>query len=80
MQVQSAFAKQIPYMLYPARTPVLFEMQLEIDLAVEKVIRGRSDAQSALDLADKNAQKAMDRDRKEEALRTTQKTTGGVAN
>lgn len=67
MQVQSAFAKQIPTMLYPARTPVLFELTLEIDLAVEKVMRGRTDAKNALDIATANAQKVVDRDVRETA-------------
>ncbi len=66
MQVQSAFAKQIPNMLYPARTPVLFEIALEINLAVEKVIRGRADAQDALDVANKNSQGFIARDRAEQ--------------
>jgi len=65
MPVQSAFSKQIPYMMYPPRTTVLFELTLEIDVAVEKVIRGTADAKTALDLADANAQKAIDRDRRE---------------
>jgi hypothetical protein len=62
MQVQSAFAKQIPWMKYPPRITTLFEMGIEINLAVEKVIRGRATAKEALDLANENAQKAMDRD------------------
>ena len=65
MQVQSAFAKQIPGMIYPPRTPILFELTLEIDLAVEKVMRGRATAKEALDIATVNVQKAIDRDREE---------------
>ena len=37
-------------------------MGIEINLAVEKVIRGRATAKEALDIANVNAQKAMDRD------------------
>ncbi len=65
MAVQSQFAKQVPHVLYPPRTPVLFELTLEIDLAVEKVIRGRTSAKEALDLANTNAQRFIDRDRSE---------------
>ena len=62
MQVQAAFAEQIPSMMYFPRIPVLFEMGVEINLAVEKVIRGRTSAKEALKVADENTQKAMDRD------------------
>jgi multiple sugar transport system substrate-binding protein len=62
MQVQYAFSKQIPFMKYPPRITTLFEMGIEINLAVEKVIRGRASAKAALDIANENAQKAMDRD------------------
>lgn len=63
LQVQSAFAEQIPNMKYMPRITVLFELGLEINLAVEKVIRGRASAKEALKIADENAQKAIDRDR-----------------
>jgi hypothetical protein len=49
-------------MMYFPRIPVLFEMGVEINLAVEKVIRGRTSAKEALKVADENTQKAMDRD------------------
>ena len=62
MQVQYAFSKQVPYMMYMPRITTLFEMGIEINLAVEKVIRGRATAKEALDIANVNAQKAMDRD------------------
>lgn len=62
MQVQASFAEQIPTMMYFPRIPVLFEMGVEINLAVEKVIRGRATAKGALKIADENTQKAMDRD------------------
>lgn len=65
MQVQAAFAKEIPTMLYPPRTPVIFEYMLEVDRAAEKVIRLQTTAKEALDEAQKNAQKVIDRDRKE---------------
>ena len=69
MQVQSAFAKQIPGMMYPPRTPVLFELTGEIDLAVEKVLRGRATAKEALTVASANAQKAIDRERSERGVK-----------
>ena len=62
MQVQYAFSKQIPTMMYMPRITVLFEMGVEINLAVEKVIRGRTSAKEALEIANVNTQKAMDRD------------------
>lgn len=65
MPVQFAFSKQIPHMMYPPRTPVLFELSLEIDLAVEKVMRGRATPKDALEVADKNTQRFIDRDRRE---------------
>lgn len=62
MQVQSAFAKQIPYMRYPPRTIALFELSTEIGLAVEKVVRGRATPEEALKVANENTQAAMDRE------------------
>lgn len=62
MQIQYAFSKQIPFMKYPPRITTLFEMGQEITLAVEKVIRGNAKAKEALDIANTNAQRAMDRD------------------
>jgi len=65
LPVQSAFAKQIPYVLYPPRTPTIFEFMLEVDLAVERVVRGQSEPKAALDTANKNCQAIIDRDRKD---------------
>lgn len=65
MQVQYAFAQQIPTMMYPPRTPVIFEFMLELDRAVESVVRGQAKPKEALDQANKNAQSVIDRDRKE---------------
>ncbi len=66
MQVQYAFSQQIPYMMYPPRTPILFELSLEIDLAVEKAMRGRATAAEALKVANDNTQRFLDRDRQEQ--------------
>ena len=65
MQVQNAFAKQIPTMMYPPRTTVLFETSTEIALAVEKAMRGRATPAEALKLANENAQRFLDRDKAE---------------
>ncbi len=68
MQVQYAFSKQIPNAMFPARTTALFEISLEIDLAVEKVLRGRASAKDALTVANTNSQKFIDRDRRERSV------------
>jgi multiple sugar transport system substrate-binding protein len=65
MPIQPAFATQIPHMMYLPRIAVLFEMSLEIDLAVEKVFRGRATPQEALDVANANFQRFLDRDKRE---------------
>jgi multiple sugar transport system substrate-binding protein len=65
LQVQSAFAKQIPYLMYPPRTPVIFEFSLAMDLAVESVVRKHATAEEALDKANKDCQDLLDRDRAE---------------
>lgn len=65
MQVQYAFSRQIPQMMYPPRTIALFEITLEIDLAVEKVTRGRATAAEALKVANAHAQQVIDRERAE---------------
>ena len=65
LQVQYAFSQQIPYMVYPPRTTVLFELTQEVDLAVEKVLRGRATPQQALDVANDNLKKIVDRDKSE---------------
>jgi multiple sugar transport system substrate-binding protein len=65
LQVQYAFSKEVPYVVYPPRSPLIFELTQEIDLAVEKVLRGRATATDALKFANANVQKAIDRDRLE---------------
>ncbi|MHB8636599.1 MAG: extracellular solute-binding protein [Fimbriimonadaceae bacterium] len=59
MQAQYQFSKQIPWMLYPPRTVYLFELTLEIDQAVEKVLRGRATAEQALQTADENFRRTI---------------------
>ncbi len=65
LQVQSAFAKQLPYLEYPPRTPLLFELIQEIDQAVERVLRGDMTAEKSLKVANDNVAKAIDRDKLE---------------
>jgi multiple sugar transport system substrate-binding protein len=64
-QVQYAFSKEVPYMSYPPRTPLLFELIQEIDQAVERVLRGELTPDAALKLANTNVVKAIDRDKLE---------------
>jgi multiple sugar transport system substrate-binding protein len=65
LAVQSAFARQIPNMRYLPRTPILFEINQELDIAVEKVIRGNATPKEALTIANTNVQKELDRDTSE---------------
>ena len=52
-------------MIYPPRTPLLFELIQEIDQAVERVLRGEMTPQAALELANSNVEKAIARDKEE---------------
>lgn len=63
LQAQYQFSRQIPWMLYPPRTVYLFELTLEIDLAVEKVLRGRATAQQALETANANYRRIVAQER-----------------
>ena len=54
LQAQYQFSTQIPGMLYPPRTVYLFELTLEIDQAVEKVLRDGVAPQAALEKANEN--------------------------
>jgi multiple sugar transport system substrate-binding protein len=62
LPVQYEFSKQIPNLRYPPKTVVLFEFQIEVDLAVEKVLRNRTTAAEALRVARENVQRFMDRE------------------
>ncbi len=62
MPVQYAFSKQIPYIQYPPRTPVEYEMNQEVNFAVEKAIRGDATPLEALKVANANVQKVLDAD------------------
>jgi len=52
-------------MTYPPRSPLLFELTQEIDQAVERVLRGEMTPKAALDLANSNLDKAIQRDKAE---------------
>lgn len=65
MQVQHAFAEQVPFMMYPPRSPVVVEIVNAINLAVDKAVRGLKSPKEALDQANKEAQDVIDRDRKD---------------
>ena len=64
-QVQHAFSLDIPKILYPPKSPKVFELVQAMDLAVESVIRGKANPKEALEAANKTAQGVIDRDRKE---------------
>jgi len=65
LQVQYAFSKEVPYMTYPPRSPLNFELIQEIDQAVERVLRAEMTPQAALTLANSNVVKAVERDKAE---------------
>jgi hypothetical protein len=48
--------------MFPPKTPYLFELQLEVDLAVEKAFRGRATPAEALAAATRNVQAFIDRE------------------
>lgn len=53
MPVQSAFARQIPFVRYEPQLPFIFEYLTEYNLAVEKILRGRATPEEALGAAEK---------------------------
>lgn len=59
MPVQYAFSKQLPYVKYPPRSPGLFELQQQIDYAVEKALRGRLSPRDSLIEARENFERFM---------------------
>jgi multiple sugar transport system substrate-binding protein len=63
MPVQSAFARQIPYVSYMPRIPFFFEFQTEFDTAIEKALRGSATPQAALDTATANVNAVIARQR-----------------
>jgi len=67
MRIQSAFAEQIPYAHYSPRVPFIFEFFSEFDLAVERAMRGTQPPLEALQIATRRINKAIERDRAENA-------------
>jgi multiple sugar transport system substrate-binding protein len=65
LQVQYAFSQQLDYVMYPPRTPLFQELSNQITLAVETAIRGRATPQQALEQADRDFKRYLDRDREE---------------
>jgi multiple sugar transport system substrate-binding protein len=63
MAVQSAFAREIPNVVYLPRLPFIFEYQTEFNNAVEKALRGSATPQEALDMATANINTIMARER-----------------
>jgi multiple sugar transport system substrate-binding protein len=64
MEIQSAFATQIPFVRYLPRLTVIFEFQTEFGLAIEKALRGRATPDEALATAQTNINRILARDRR----------------
>lgn len=64
MAVQSAFARQIPFVRYQPQLPFIFEYLTEYNLAVEKILRGRASAQEALGAAERRVNEIIAREAK----------------
>ncbi|MFM7323106.1 MAG: ABC transporter substrate-binding protein [Armatimonadota bacterium] len=62
MAVQSAFARQIPIVRYLPQLPFVFEYLTEYDLAVEKVLRGKSTPAEALGSAQARVEQVRNRE------------------
>lgn len=61
MPVQYAFSQQIPYIHYFPRTVNIFELNQELGLAIEQVIRRRKTPEDALAFANARIQESLDR-------------------
>lgn len=64
MPVQSAFARQVPYVTYFPRLPFIFEFLLEFNLAIEKAVRGRAAPGAALQAAQERINRIITRERR----------------
>jgi multiple sugar transport system substrate-binding protein len=71
MEVQSAFARQIPYLTYMPRLTYVFEFAREFNLAVEMAARGRASPGDALRAAEARVNQIIARERV--GLRTTER-------
>ncbi len=65
MQVQRAFAEQVPHIMYVPRSPVIVEIMNAINLAVDQGVRQLKTPEEALNRANKLAQAVIDRDRQD---------------
>ena len=54
LAVQSAFAQEIPFAVYPPQVSFVFEFQTEFDYMVERVFRGSLTPEAALKEAEAN--------------------------
>lgn len=62
MRVQSAFAREIPYIQYMPRLNFIFEFQTEFNTAIERVLRGSATPQGALSQAENNINRILQRE------------------
>lgn len=65
MHVQYEFARQLPYVSYPPRTPIQIELLLEVTTAAERALRGRMTPAEALKEAQANVTRFVTRERLE---------------
>ena len=65
MEVQAQFAKQVKIVKYHPKVPFIFEYLTEFTLAVEKILRGREKAPTALKTAEDNINRIIERQRKQ---------------
>jgi multiple sugar transport system substrate-binding protein len=68
MQVQSAFAEQIPYMHYEPAVPFTLEYRTEYDVALEQAIRGTLSPKEALEQATARINRIIEHDRELQTL------------
>ncbi len=61
MKIQSAFAKQLPYIRYMPRVPFIGEFCSELDIAAERSLRGSIEPKDALDTATERVNKVIKR-------------------
>ena len=64
MDVQSQYARQMPYLNFPPRVPFLFEFRSEFNRALERALRGRATPAEALADAARKTRDVIERDRR----------------
>lgn len=62
MSVQSAFARQVPFVRYHPQIPFIFEYLTEYNLAVEKILRGKAAPEDAFAAAEKRVNEVLKRE------------------